>query len=54
MVLRSRVDRLAIVGDPKWEALALMFVGKGVRRMAIEYFAIHDLGKAREWLTSKP
>jgi hypothetical protein len=49
----ARVDRLAIVGQPEWEALTLMFVGKGLRRMEIEYFATADVGTAREWLKSK-
>jgi hypothetical protein len=49
----QRVHRLAVVGDPKWEDLVLMFAGKGVRRMEIEYFAPADESKAMAWLKRK-
>ncbi|SRR5579862_8579062 len=47
------IERMAIVGDRKWEGLALLFVGKGVRRLAIEYFPPSDLAKAQEWVTQE-
>jgi hypothetical protein len=46
------IDRMAIVGDEKWRSLALMFAGKGVRRIPIQYFAPADLAKAQAWLHS--
>lgn len=49
----AQVDRMAIVGDPQWADLALMFAGKGLRQMQIEYFPTADAAKAREWLASK-
>src|SRR6185436_7281718 len=45
--LDSCVDRIAIVGEKKWKDLALVFAGKGIRRVAIEYFLPPDLDKAR-------
>ena len=42
--------RIAIVGEQRWKDLALLFAGKGVRRVAIEYFIPPDLDKARAWL----
>jgi hypothetical protein len=42
--------RIAIVGEQRWKDLALLFAGKGVRRIAIEYFIPPDLDKARAWL----
>jgi hypothetical protein len=42
--------RIAIVGDQRWKDLALLFAGKGVRRVDIEYFIPPDLDKARAWL----
>jgi len=52
MKMEDHIDRMAIVGDEKWRSLALMFAGKGVRRMPIEYFAPADLAKAQAWLHS--
>jgi len=51
---QSRFDRqtarMAIVGQKKWEDLVLMFVGKGLRRVEIEYFQPADVAGARQWL----
>ena len=33
----TQIKRMAIVGDPKWEDTALLFVGKGLRHFDIEY-----------------
>ena len=49
----QQVDRMAIVGEAQWQDLVLMFVGKGLRRMQIEYFPTADEATAREWLASK-
>lgn len=46
------IEKIAIVGDAKWEDLALLFTGKGVRRVPIEYFASAELGKANAWLAA--
>ena len=48
------IEKLAIVGDRKWEDVALLFTGKGVRRVPIEYFPPADLAKARTWLADNP
>lgn len=45
------INKMALVGDRKWEDLALMFTGKGFREFPIEYFESHDIEKARAWLT---
>ena len=47
------IERIAIVGEKRWEGLALLFTGKGVRRLAIEYFPSSDLAKAQEWVAQK-
>src|SRR6188768_2492477 len=51
-VLDRRIVRMAIVGEKKWEDQVLMFVGKGLRRMQIEYFLPEALDAARTWLAS--
>jgi len=47
------IEKMAIVGEKKWEDLALVFVGKGFRSVAIEYFPPTELSKARTWLAAK-
>ncbi len=47
-----QIERMAIVGEKKWEDLVLMFVGKGLRRPQIEYFQPAQVEEARRWLTS--
>jgi len=41
---------MAIVGAARWEDLALIFVGKGLRKFPIEYFESGALDRARAWL----
>jgi hypothetical protein len=47
------IEKIAIVGDRKHEELALLFSGKGVRRVPIEYFAPNEMPKARAWLAAE-
>ncbi len=49
----KQISKMAIVGEQRWEDLVLMFVGKGLRRIPIEYFLPGDIDKARQWLQSK-
>jgi hypothetical protein len=44
------IEKIAIVGDKKWEDLALLFTGKGIRRVPIEYFSGGDVAKAKAWV----
>jgi hypothetical protein len=46
------IERMAIVGESKWEDLSLMFAAKGLRSFPIEYFATADLEAARAWLAA--
>lgn len=46
----DEIDRIAIVGDPKWSAEALMFVGAGIRRTAVKFFVTGEAARARAWL----
>jgi hypothetical protein len=48
------IEKIAIVGDRKWEELTLVFTCKGIRRVPIEYFAPTDLAKAHAWLAAAP
>ena len=46
----DRIEKMAIVGEKKWQELALIFAAKGVRRFPIEYFQPAEMTKARDWL----
>ena len=46
------IEKIAIVGEKRWEDLAMMFTGKGIRRIPIEYFGPAELPKARAWLAA--
>lgn len=46
------IEKIAIVGDKKWEDVALLFTSKGIRRVPIEYFLPADLVKAKAWLAA--
>jgi hypothetical protein len=48
--LDPSIEKMAIVGDKKWQDLALMFSAQGLRGFPIEYFVPADLGKAQAWL----
>ena len=47
----KHIEKMAIVGERKWEDLALLFASKGLRRFPIEYFQPADIVKARAWLS---
>ena len=47
------IERMAIVGERKWEDLALMFTAEGLRQFPIEYFDSARLAAARAWLAQK-
>jgi hypothetical protein len=49
----AQIERMAIVGEKKWEELTGAFVGKGFREFPIAYFAPTELAQARAWLNAK-
>ncbi len=44
------IEKMAIVGDMKWEELARVFTGQGARRFPIRYFSTEEIDAAREWI----
>jgi hypothetical protein len=46
----ASIERMAIVGDRKWEDLALIFTQKGLRKFPIEFFAPEKMTAAQDWL----
>jgi hypothetical protein len=53
MDVDPHIEKMAIVGERRWEELALIFVAKGLRSFPIEYFQPAELDRARAWLVSK-
>ena len=47
------IERMAIVGDPKWRDLTFIFTAKGLRKFPIEYFEPARLAAAHAWLAAK-
>jgi hypothetical protein len=46
----GEISKIAIVAEPRWEALALAFAGAGVRRAPVKFFPANELEPARRWL----
>ena len=45
------IERIAIVGDPKWRSEALMFAAAGLRKAPVQFFP-DDAPAARAWLAT--
>ncbi|HKI69438.1 MAG TPA: STAS/SEC14 domain-containing protein [Verrucomicrobiae bacterium] len=45
----AQIERIAIVSEKRWAETALLFTGKGIRKMAIEHFEPSQLDQARTW-----
>lgn len=50
MTYDEQIEKIAIVGEKKWEDLASAFVGKGLRPVDIKYFQPSQLATARAWI----
>jgi hypothetical protein len=48
----KQIERMAIVGEKKWEDLSLLFTAQGFRPFPIEYFQPAELRRALTWLRS--
>jgi hypothetical protein len=46
----DQITRIAIVADPKWETDWMMFLGAGIRKAPVKFFAFNQLNAARAWL----
>lgn len=47
-----QIAKIAIVGDPVWEAEVLVFAGAGFRRAPVRFFPANHEAAARVWLAS--
>lgn len=48
----AHIEKMAFVGDRKWEDLVLIFGNKGLRDFPIEYFDPSEAEQARDWLAT--
>ena len=48
----SSIERIAIVGEERWQAETMMFTGAGLRRAPVEFFPEASVTQARAWLTA--
>ena len=44
------IEKMAMVGDPKWELQALSFAGKPYTSKKVEFFDTSRLDEARAWI----
>ena len=49
---RVLIERMAIVGERKWEQLTPLFAANGLRAFQIQYFEPAQLAAARAWLVA--
>ncbi len=52
MEFDSFIEKIAIVGEERWQDVTFLFTGKGIRKVPIEYFQPTDLPKAKAWLAA--
>jgi hypothetical protein len=46
----GKISKIAVVAEPRWETLVLVFAGAGVRRAPVKFFLPNELEQARSWL----
>jgi hypothetical protein len=45
------ISKIAVVGDEQWKDEVFLFMGKGMRKTAIEFFPLDQLPEAKNWLS---
>jgi hypothetical protein len=46
----QQIEKIAIVGEKRWQELVEAFVGKGLRSIDIRYFTPSETALARAWI----
>lgn len=46
----DKIERIAVVGDKRWEAEVKMFTGAGIRKTPVGYFETERIEDARAWV----
>lgn len=45
------IAKIAVVGEPDWEARLLAFAGAGFRKAPVKFFQSNQLTEARSWVS---
>ena len=53
MSLDASIERMAIVGEPRWQEMTLLFTAAGMRPFPIRYFEPAQINAARQWLDAR-
>ena len=48
----GKIEKIAVVAEPQWEAHALAFAGAGLRKAPVKFFPSGQVDQARAWLVS--
>src|SRR4051812_44366611 len=48
----GKIEKIAVVAEPRWEAHALAFAGAGLRHAPVKFFPSGETDQARAWLVS--
>ena len=46
----DKIERIAVVGDKRWESEVKMFTGAGIRKTPVGYFESDRIDDARAWV----
>jgi hypothetical protein len=49
----ASIERMAIVGEPRWQEMTLLFTAAGMRPFPIRYFVSAEISAARLWLDAR-
>lgn len=49
----ASIERMAIVGEPRWEEMTLLFTAAGMRPFPVRYFEPAQITAARRWLDAR-
>jgi len=50
---RNDFEKIAVVGNPRWEAQVLAFTGAGLRKGPVKFFPETGGSEARAWLSER-
>ena len=46
----GKIEKIAVVAEPRWEPHALAFAGAGLRKAPVKFFPSGQVDQARAWL----
>ena len=49
----DKIERIAIVGPPRWQDETFMFAAAGLRKAPVQFFPTGNISQARDWLSSQ-